>query len=63
MDFSDPAHPKVAREFTGVTAMGRDDERGLVFVANQEGIWILQQHFAEDPKVEAEFDRRIQYDR
>ncbi|HLH06513.1 MAG TPA: hypothetical protein VKW78_04700 [Terriglobales bacterium] len=34
MDFSDPLHPKVAREFTGVTALSRDDRRGLIFVAN-----------------------------
>ena len=32
MDFSDPRNPKVAREFTGVTAMSRDDRRGLVFI-------------------------------
>jgi hypothetical protein len=52
MDFSDPANPKVAREFTGVTAIGRNESRGLIFVANGEGIWILQQHLAEDPEVE-----------
>lgn len=62
MDFSDPQHPKVAREFTGVTAIGKDDGRGLVFIANEEGIWILQQHLAEDPQVEAEFAKRVLYD-
>lgn len=61
MDFSDPQHPKIAREFTGVTAIGRDEKRGLVFVANTEGIWIPQQHFAEDPKVEAEYTRYVLY--
>ena len=61
MDFSDPQHPKIAREFTGVTAIGRDEKRGLVFVANSAGIWILQQHFAEDPKVEAEYTRYVLY--
>ncbi|MGO8790233.1 MAG: hypothetical protein ACLQVL_23020 [Terriglobia bacterium] len=61
MDFSDPQHPKIAREFTGVTAIGRDEKRGLVFVANAEGIWILQQHFAEDPEVEAEYTRYVLY--
>jgi len=61
MDFSDPQHPKIAREFTGVTAIGRDEKRGLVFVANTEGIWILQRHFAEDPNVEAEYTRYVLY--
>ncbi len=62
MDFSDPQHPKVAREFTGVTAVGRDNQRGLVFVANPEGIWILQRHFAEDPDVEAAYAKQVLYD-
>ena len=62
MDFSDPLHPKVAREFTGVTAIGRNDPRGLIFVANQDGIWILQQHLADDPEMVKEFEKRVLYD-
>ena len=50
MDFSDPQHPKVAREFAGVTAITTDD--GLIFLANADGIWILHQTLAEDPEVE-----------
>ncbi|HLI82585.1 MAG TPA: hypothetical protein VKV17_01640 [Bryobacteraceae bacterium] len=45
MDLSDPQHPTVAREFTGVTAMTRDEQRGLIFLANGDGIWILRQGF------------------
>ena len=62
MDFSDPKQPKVAREFAGVTAMSRDDRRGLIFLANPEGIWILHQDFAEDPEVEREYARHVLYD-
>jgi hypothetical protein len=61
MDFSDPRNPKVAREFTGVTAMSRDDRRGLIFVANAEGIWILQQHLAVDPEVEKAYANYVLY--
>lgn len=61
MDFSDPRNPKVAREFTGVTAMSRDDRRGLIFVANAEGIWILQQHLAQDPEVEKAYANYVLY--
>lgn len=61
MDFSDPRSPKVAREFTGVTALSRDDRRGLIFVANGEGIWILQQHLAEDPEVEKAYANYVLY--
>ena len=62
MDFSDPLHPKVAREFTGVTALSRDERRGLIFVANSEGVWILHQSFAEDPEVEKAYAHHVLYD-
>jgi hypothetical protein len=61
MDFSDSKNPKVAREFTGVTAMSRDNQRGLIFVANAEGIWILRQHFAEDPDVQRAYEDYVIY--
>ncbi len=61
MDFSDPQNPQVAREFTGVTAMSRDDRRGLIFVANADGIWILQQDLAEDPEVEKAYANYVLY--
>jgi hypothetical protein len=59
MDFSDPAHPKVTRQFDGVTAIERS--RGLIFLANPEGIWILSEHLAQDPAVEVEYAHRILY--
>lgn len=62
LDFSDPQHPKVIREFEGVTAINRDDRRGLIFVANSEGIWILHQNRAEDPDVEKAYAHHVLYD-
>jgi hypothetical protein len=61
MDFSDPQHPRVTREFSSVTATIRDDRRGLIFVANPAGIWILQQHLAEDPEVEKAYANYVVY--
>jgi hypothetical protein len=61
MDFSDPQHPKVAREFAGVTAISRDQSRGLIFLANPEGIWILHQTFAQDPEVEKAYANYVLY--
>ncbi len=61
MDFSDPQNPKVAREFTGVTAMSKDGGRGLIFVANADGIWILQQHLAQDPEVQKAYEDYVIY--
>jgi len=62
MDFSNPLHPKVAREFAGVTAISGDERRGLIYVANAEGIWILHQSFAEDPEVEKAYAHHVLYD-
>jgi hypothetical protein len=61
LDFSDPQHPKVTREFTGITAMDHDDRRGLIFLANADGIWILRQKFAEDPEVKRAYDYYVIY--
>jgi hypothetical protein len=63
MDFSDPENPRVAREFIGVTAMSRDDSRGLIFIANGDGIWILQQRLALDPAVEKAYADYVTYNR
>ena len=61
MDFSDPKNPKLAREFTGVTAVTRDERRGLVFIANGEGVWILEQRLATDPAVLKAYDDYVRY--
>lgn len=61
MDFSDPQHPKITREFTGITAMNRDDRRGLIYLANADGIWILHQALAEDPEIERIYDYYVTY--
>ena len=61
MDFSDSQHPKVKREFTGITAMDRDDSRGLIFLANADGIWILHQTPAEDPEVNRAYEYYVIY--
>jgi hypothetical protein len=62
LDFSDPRNPKVAREFTGVTAINRDDRRGLIFLANADGVWILHQNRAEDPEVAKAYAHHVLYD-
>jgi len=41
LDLSDPAHPKVLQTFTGVTSILQDPGRGLIYLANKEGLWIL----------------------
>ncbi len=63
MDFSDKEHPRVAREFNGVTALTRDPQRGLVFLANQDGVWILREKLAEDPVMEKAYENYLLYNR
>ena len=41
LDLSDPAHPKVLQTFTGVTSTLQDPGRGLIYLANNDGLWIL----------------------
>ena len=55
MNLADPLHPTVTQEFRGVTATSRDAQPGLILLANADGIWILQQHFALDPAVEKSY--------
>jgi len=59
MDFSDPQHPKIAREFAGVTAVSMD--HGLIFLANLEGLWILRKSLAQDPDEEKAYAHQILY--
>jgi hypothetical protein len=60
MSFTDPLHPTVKQEFEGVTAMAQDDKRGLIFLANDAGVWILRQHYAVSPEDEA-FQKEIEH--
>lgn len=41
LDVSNPAHPQTMRTSGGVTSVLADDARGLIYVVNSEGIWIL----------------------
>src|SRR5205085_10610861 len=41
MSFANPADPKIVRQFTKVTGFLIDSRRGLVYVVNNEGLWIL----------------------
>jgi hypothetical protein len=59
MNFTDPLHPAVKQEFAGVTAMARDEKRGLIFLANADGVWILQEQLAMDPAYEKEWEHMM----
>jgi len=42
LDLSDPHNPKTLQEFTGVTSLLPDGGHGLIYLTNNEGLWILR---------------------
>jgi hypothetical protein len=41
LDLSDPEHPTVLQTFVGVTSVLQDPGRALIYLANSDGLWIL----------------------
>lgn len=44
VDMSDPKNGKTVKTFKGVTAVYPDDGRKLVFLVNNDGLWIVHHH-------------------
>jgi hypothetical protein len=44
IDLADPRHPKTLKTFNKVTSVASDDGRKLVFLVNDEGLWIISHH-------------------
>jgi hypothetical protein len=42
LDLSDPKNPRTLQTFEGVTSILAEDGRGLIYIANGQGLWILQ---------------------
>ena len=42
LDLADPRNPKTLQEFTGVTSLLPDGGHGLIYLTNNEGLWILR---------------------
>jgi len=61
VDFSDSAQPKVIRRFENVTAMRSDTRRGLVFISNHEGLWLLLERPAPDLEAERAYEQYLRY--
>jgi len=63
LSFADPEHPTIVREFEGVTAMINDPSRGLVYLADAKGIWVLHLEPATDEPLEEQYRQYILYNR
>ncbi len=42
LDLSDPHNPKTLQEFTGVTSLLPDGGHGLIYLTNNQGLWVLR---------------------
>ncbi|HLW88313.1 MAG TPA: hypothetical protein VKR57_07445 [Terriglobales bacterium] len=43
LNVSDPVHPQTPQTVNGVTSIVADGRRGVIYVANREGVWILSE--------------------
>jgi len=42
LDLGDPRNPKTLQEFNGVTSLLPDGSHGLIYLTNNEGLWVLR---------------------
>ena len=47
LDVTDLQHPQVLQTFSGVTSILSDVARNLIFIANSEGLWIVQHRIGQ----------------
>jgi hypothetical protein len=61
VSFADPDHPATVRKFSNVSAFRTDEGRGLIYVVNQDGLWILREKPAPDKELEREYAQSVLY--
>ena len=60
VNVADPENPKTMRRFTDVTSVLPDRSRGLIYLTNPDGLWILQTSSAADRRaLERQFDEML----
>ena len=59
VDFANPSNPKTVQKFESVTAVWMDSDRELIYLANSDGLWILQVYSAADKRAEEQFDEML----
>jgi hypothetical protein len=61
VSFTDPNHPATVRKFNDVTAFRMDEGRGLIYLVNQKGLWILREKPAPDRALERAYANYVLY--
>jgi hypothetical protein len=47
---TDPANPQPIQTFSGVTSVVADNARGLIYLSNGEGLWVVQARQPQKPE-------------
>lgn len=61
MNFADPEHPAVSRQFPAVTSMLKDTSRGLIYLVNSDGLWVLRMNAPSDVSLEKQYEDYVLY--
>lgn len=61
VSFADRERPTVVRQFNAVSAIRIHAQRGLIYLVNPEGLWVLQQNPAPDRDLEAWYGKYVLY--
>lgn len=62
VSFGDPLTPKLQQTFKNVSGFSQAPRRGLIFIVNDEGLWVLHEQPALDLEFQKEYDRHVLYD-
>ena len=62
VSFTNPDHLQTIRTFNHVRAIRTDEDRGLIYLVNTHGLWVLQERPATDQKLQAEYTKYVLYD-
>lgn len=61
LSFADAEHPQVVQQFSQVTSMLKDPSRGLIYLTNPQGLWVLRLDPATDLQLQKDYDHYLRY--
>jgi hypothetical protein len=61
LSFRDPEHPTVVKRFAGVTETVTDAPRNLIYLANNDGIWVLRMMPGTDVQLQKDYEKQVLY--
>jgi hypothetical protein len=59
VSFADPDHPATLQKFNNVSAFRTDEGRGLIYLVDKDGLWILREKPAPDKELEQQYTQYL----